>query len=253
MSDHEAPLTIQHHTWVRGAIHVVEEQALKIARKRNLRPDDPAVDDLRSVGKLALYNAVRRYDPAKVKSFAGYARFRVRGAMLNSLQATTRTARIEREMARAMANRMAEYTDDFDILRHDTAEFARRLDELCEHAATTMFVAGAELARRELDDDQAEGREEYARALLLLGELVRALKAEERTLLDLLYGCGFDLQAAAERLGVVKTTAWLRLRRLLVSLRRELNKRFVYHAPHPRDDVRVPRVLHDDEGREKPV
>ena len=239
MSDQETPLTIQQHTRVKNALPVVEQQALKIARQRHLRPDDPAVDDLRSVGKLALYDAVRRYDPEKVKSFAGFAQFRVRGAMLDSLEATTRTARIEREMARAMANRMADYADDFDILRHDTAEFARRLDEMCEHAATTMFVAGAELARRELDEDQAEGREEYARTLLLLGELVRALKAEERTLLDLLFGCGFDLQAAAERLGVVKTTAWLRLRRLLVSLRRELNKRFVYHAPHPRDDVPV--------------
>ena len=155
--------------------------------------------------------------------------------ILDTVRRETRVARIELEMARAVAYRMAEYTDDYDILRHSEEELHRRLDLFCHSAAAVMFAAGAEQARIETAADPLIGREEQAqtqRTIAVLQDLVRALSDEERSLLDMLFGLGFDLQKAADALGVHKQTAWRRLGRLLESLRRELHARYVLSLIH---------------------
>jgi RNA polymerase sigma factor (sigma-70 family) len=239
------PLTIKQHAEVRGALYVVDEEALRVAGMLQLAPKHHRVDDFRSIGKIALYDAVTRYDENR-GSFANYGRWRVRGAILKTVKRETRAERIELEMACAVANRMADYWDDFNILEHDEAECARRLDLFFETAAVTMFVAGAERARREADEDPVAEREEYARAIAVLRELVFALEPDERALLDLLFGCGFDLQSAGDQLGVHKVTAWQRLHRLLARLKRELHMRHVLESPSPRDDVEAQPVLRTD-------
>jgi RNA polymerase sigma factor (sigma-70 family) len=236
------PLTIKQHAEVMGALFVVDEEALRVAGMLHLPPKHHRVDDFRSIGKIALYDAVTRYDENR-GSFPAFGRWRVRGAILKTVKRETRDERIELEMACAVANRMCDYWDDFNILEHDKAECSRRLDVFFDAATVAMFVAGAEQALREANDDAVALRELYARAIEALREIVLALEDDERKLLDLLFGCGFNLHRAGEQLGVHKMTAWQRLQRLLTRLKRELHMRHVLEPPSPRDDVPTEPVL----------
>jgi RNA polymerase sigma factor (sigma-70 family) len=238
----EPALTIKQHNLVKRALHVVDQEALRVAAMLGLSPKHDRVDDFRSIGKLALYDAVTRLDETR-GNLESFGRLRVRGAILKTIKRETRAARIEVAMACAVAYRMADYWDDFNILVHDEPECERRLHILLDSALAAMFASGVEHAQRDTADDVVVARDEYARAMAVLKEVVLALNPSERTLLDMLFGCGFDQHQAAEQLGVHKDTAWLRLKRLLARLRVEMEKRLVLAAPAPRDDVPSPGVI----------
>jgi RNA polymerase sigma factor FliA len=59
-------------------------------------------DDLLSGARLALFEAAKRYDPAKGASFATYARTRLQGAVLDELRATDWASRTVRAEARKL-------------------------------------------------------------------------------------------------------------------------------------------------------
>jgi len=60
------------------------------------------LDDLVAWGTLGLLDALRRYDPAREALFATYARFRIRGAILDQLRALDWVPRGVREKAAAV-------------------------------------------------------------------------------------------------------------------------------------------------------
>lgn len=233
------PLTIKQHQLVRRALHVVDEEAAKIKSRYGAAVD---TDDLKSDGKLALYQCARRFDEERCPSFEGYARFRVRGAMLGQVACETIAARVHRRMTRAGAERVADYNDDYDVLRHERAEFQRRLDLMCEREAAAMFLAGGQQARREAADDPEAGAE-YAEAIAALDTVMTPLGEDDRTLLALIYASDFNLEQAAAELGVAKETAWRRIHRLLDKLRVALVALGVTHAPEPMRHPRVRPVL----------
>ena len=241
----ELPLTIKQHLYVREALFVVDEEARYVASLYHVKEKDHRLDDWKSVGKLALYDAVRRFDPnkdGKPRKFSTFARFRVRGEILDTVKAERHVDRIELAMARAVAFRMAEYADDFDVLRHDDEELQRRRDLFCDSAAAVMFAAGVQQAIEETAQDP-QARAEYARAVTVLQDLVKALNPEERSLLDMLFGLRWDLQKAADELHIHKSMAWRKLQRLLESLRRELHTRYVRERPLPVNDVELPSIF----------
>lgn len=246
----DPPLTIKQHADVKRALYLVDEEAVKVGAMFGLAAKHHAIDDLRTIGKLALYDSVRRFDEARKVKLAGFARLRVRGAMIDTVKAERKEARLLRGMARAVAYGMADYFDDFDVLRDDDAELQRRLDLFCDTADAIMFMAGAEETRRQADDDGTAGREEYAWTFSALAEVVQGIDPDGRALLDMVFATGFNLQQAADDLGVDRQTAWRRLRRLLGDMRRLLNTRCVREAPAPRNDVPIPEVLQE---RAKPT
>jgi RNA polymerase sigma factor FliA len=237
----EQPLTIQQHQRVLRALHVIDDEALKLKRRYGTLVD---VDDLASEGKLALYDCARRFDEKICPAFEPYARLRVRGAMLNHLKCETRYARVVREMRVASAESVADYHDDFDILRHTAEEFQRRIDLMCQEHAAAMFLAGAEQAKREAEHEPEAARE-YAHAIAVLAEVVKPLAAEDRRLLDMIYASNFNLDQAADDLGVSRKTAWRRLHRVLDQLRRALVLLEVRRAPPPMDLRHTRHVLVD--------
>jgi RNA polymerase sigma factor for flagellar operon FliA len=231
----EPPLTIAQHGLVRKALYVVGEEAAKLKRKYGALVE---LDDLMSLGKIALYGCARRFVAAPGRTFAGYARFRVRGAMRDDIRGATREARVRREMAREGSHRMADYHDDFDVLRHERSEFERRLDLMTEHHATAMWLGGAMQVRREAEQDP-EAAAEYARTLAVLDDVLGPLDADERQLLDLIYASEFEVGEVAEALGVVRETAGRRIKRLLEQLRRALVARGITYAPQPMNHAGV--------------
>ena len=71
-------------------------------------PDHVDHDDLHSAGLVGLLQALRNYDPACNTSFEGYARVRIRGAMLDELRRMDWVPRTVHEKARRIQNAMAE-------------------------------------------------------------------------------------------------------------------------------------------------
>jgi RNA polymerase sigma factor for flagellar operon FliA len=235
----EPPLTIKQHGLVRRALYVVDEEAAKVARRYGgLVP----LDDLRTAGKLALYGCARRFVEGPGRTFEGYARFRVRGAMKDEVRCETREARVRREMARAGTNHMGDYHDDYDILRHDPAELERRLDAMCDEHATVMWLGGAMQARREAEQDP-EAAAEYADTLAALDVVLGPIGEDDRTLLDLVFASGFKIEEAADALGVVRETAGRRLKRVLERLRRALAPLGVLAPPEPMSHPGVRPIL----------
>ncbi len=250
MSLVEAPLTIKQHLLVSRAIDVVDEEIERAQRKYGAALDEDAA---RSDAGRALMACARRFEESRGKSFATYARFRVRGVMLSHVRAATRRAGVLLAMRRALARRMAEYHDDFDSVRHDKDEIQRRLDEMGAEHALAMALAGAEATRRAAADDP-QGAMEWAEVIEALEKVVGALGAEERRLLDLVFASDFSLEEAAEDLGVVKETAWRRLRRLLVKLRRGMHAQKITRTPEAVDLPRarpVLRVVRPGEGERR--
>ncbi len=70
------------------------------ARIASTIPASVELDDLIQTGTLGLIDAVRRYDASKGIPFPAYARYRIRGAILDSLRSldwATRSQRTQRK------------------------------------------------------------------------------------------------------------------------------------------------------------
>lgn len=74
-----------------------------IARRiRERLPQHVALEDLINAGVLGLIEALEKYDPAKNIQFSSYARFRIRGAILDSLREMDWSPRSLRKKARQL-------------------------------------------------------------------------------------------------------------------------------------------------------
>jgi RNA polymerase sigma factor FliA len=226
------PLTIAQHRLVRDAMPVVELRAKQVLRKW---PHPIEAEDLHTIGKLALYAAVRRFDPKVGVDFEGFASLRVYGAMLDALQAETKDERIWLAVERARARITEQYTDDFNLLHHDDEELWRRLDKFKEQVLAVAFAAGVEEAQRATAEDAVADRREYARAMAALGEAVARLEPPEQDILGFLFCDGLTLEELAAWIDRTKTIAWRRVQGVLERLRKSLLRSGMSRAPRPID------------------
>jgi RNA polymerase sigma factor (sigma-70 family) len=240
-------LTIEQHQLVRDALPLVHECADAFCWAYDLygRPpprrhvhqssadDCVGYSDMSTVGKLALYDAVPRFHEGRNRSFRRFVKLRVCGAMMDELRCTTRQGRIDRAMRRAATYFLADYNDDFDISKHDTAEMQRRVDLMCDTVAAVMFATGAEQARVQTAPDVLADAEENVAAVEALREIMGGLSEDTRRFLDMLFAAGFDQHKVGEELGVTNETVCRRLARLCADLRRLLKVMGIKRAPPP--------------------
>ena len=94
-------------------LHSAEDQAVTenlplvryiAARIASTIPASVELDDLIQTGTLGLIDAVRRFDPSKGIPFPAYARYRIRGAILDALRALDWATRNQRTQRKAAAN-----------------------------------------------------------------------------------------------------------------------------------------------------
>ncbi len=81
------------------------------ARIASTIPASVELDDLMQTGTLGLIDAVRRYDPSKGIPFPAYARYRIRGAILDALRSldwATRNQRAQRKAAAISADEQSQ-------------------------------------------------------------------------------------------------------------------------------------------------
>lgn len=98
-----------------------------IARQIHLTlPTHVEVDDLIQAGTLGLIDAAEKFDPAKQIQFAGYAKFRIRGAILDGLRQLDIASRELRRRSREINN--ASHLLQANLQREPTeAEIAEHL------------------------------------------------------------------------------------------------------------------------------
>lgn len=89
-SGHCAPVIPLHHHAATPVAHRVEEHLWLVAsearRMARRLPYNVQAEDLVGAGCMGLMNAVRTFDSARGTEFPAYARFRIRGAMLDELR-----------------------------------------------------------------------------------------------------------------------------------------------------------------------
>jgi RNA polymerase sigma factor (sigma-70 family) len=192
--------------------------------------------DLRQLGHVGLLKAAQRYDDARRNAnWESYSLRYINGEMLRAIKTEAIQRRVKRAMRRTGEVLLAEYHDDFDLLRHAKDELARRLDALCDAMLDVGAIAGAEEGARTacLDEDVAE-REEYVRVRDGLRKAVRSLPEDQQRLLVMVYVEEFFVIDAAEALGIDRKTAERRHDRALQYLRRVLEQLDITNPPPPR-------------------
>lgn len=207
-----------------------------IARRIHDRlPSHVPFDDLVHAGILGLIDAVDRFDPGKNVQLKSYARFRIRGAILDSLRQMDWSPRNLRRQARRIEEAVRELSaelghapsepeiaaklglplEDFQILLGDL----RSLDIgslQAQFEATGEEAASVVATRLEEDPFQTTLRTELR---VLLAGAIEQLDAKERQVLGLYYleeltmkEVGVIMSVGESRVSQIHTAALIRLR-----------------------------------------
>ena len=190
--------------------------------------------DLMGIGHEALYRAARVYDEKENPNFAAFARFYVRGAMLNAIDDLFFEDRIKRTAAMAESNLCAYHVDrDYNVMKHDGLEARRRYRSFANGVLAATFVATLQEARAHLSEAELAERHEYEQAIATLDVALAKLTEAERKLLVLTYQDLMNLKTAAKALGVPYGTARARHARALKLLHDHLVAVGITRAPRP--------------------
>lgn len=191
------------------------------------------VDDLVSIGTLGLIDAVDRYDEERHASFAGYARIRVKGAMVDALRQGDWVPRSVRQRHRLLAEtqdtlsaRLGRTPKDAELasaLEVDEEELdkLRKLSRIHEMTSLDAPKHGTTQSVGDTLASSTEGPEELAHQEDLRQQVVGAiatLPERDRRIVQLYYYEGLNLKEIAEILTVSES----RVCQLLGRCRRRL-------------------------------
>lgn len=231
-----APDDAQHRALVEEAQHVIRQCAEAIVRRywRFFAGGYLKIDDLISIGTLALDDLARTPGAELIDDFPAYARFRIRGAMLDALGVEGFHERVRKSADVAKESYGAQYRDDnYDVSKHDADEARRRYRAFANGLLAATFMAGVDEARSTPDHEERAEQQAYEHALRVLVPALAQLAEEERGLLVLVYRDNMTLKKAHEQLGV--TYIWARRHhdKALAQLREALIAGDVDRAPRP--------------------
>jgi RNA polymerase sigma factor (sigma-70 family) len=233
----EAPPTAYERLLVREAGSVVETEARRIARAfhRIVRPNGVlTLGDLLAIGHAALYRAARAYDKDENPKFGAFARYRVRGALLDALDDLLFEERIKVAAAKATDNLLAHHRgDDYNVMKHDEAEARRRYRAFMNGIAAATFTAGMEEASQRQGNAERDELRDYEHALVVLRSALRRFSEADQRLLSLLYRDLLTLKQASARLGLPYATARAHHTRALTVLHELLVTEGIARAPRP--------------------
>jgi RNA polymerase sigma factor for flagellar operon FliA len=197
-----------------------------VERVRISLPSHIEVDELYSVGVTGLIAAVRNYDAARGKTFAGYVSVRIRGAILDELRRLDWCPRRTRAKGRRLRDAIGELEQSLG--REPTEkEIAESLDmsmgeyhKLLDEVRPVTFVAlddsgmsnsegetGASLHETIPDHAAPNVREimEKDELIRLVGERLDELPETQKKVLSLYYFEGLRLAEIAEVFGVTES------------------------------------------------
>lgn len=224
----EPALTIPQHQLVREVLYILEPLA-KWVKKSFARFGILDVDDLQSVGKLALYHAVVRFHE-ELGEWDSYAKLRAKGDMINAAKGESRAARVHQAALVAVAEHVAHRSDNVNILHDTLAQMQILLDRICSATLVVQFAAGVEQVARD-ETNRGDEVQDYAAAITLLREAKATLPPDLQHLLRRVFQERIRYEDIGVELDVDRKTVARRLNRALDRLREYLVAHGVTHAP----------------------
>jgi RNA polymerase sigma factor for flagellar operon FliA len=218
-------------------LELVERIVRHLARTlgRNVEPDE-----LRSYGREGLLMAARRFDPAHGVPFAGYATFRVRGAIIDGIRKGSRLPRRVHDKLRCLeqGDRISEQASEEAHAApppgQTRSDAQRQLDEHLANMATAMAVGllqqrvfGEEHGELALLNPGEDPETAYANAELrdLVARALDDLPSEEGELVRRHYLEGERFDHVAAQLGLSKSWASRLHTRAIARLTRRLQNK----------------------------
>ena len=219
-----------------------------IARQIHRRlPQHVPVEDLIHAGVLGLIDAVEKYEQARNVKFETYAKFRIRGAILDSLRALDWSPRELRRKARDIESavqklsgelrRVPEDQEIADAMGISLSEFQTTVGDLLALEVGTLSVdpeADAFCDDRRLAISTDESHDPYHHCLeselkQLLARSIEQLMEREQQVLSLYYFEELSMREIATILGVVDS----RVSQIHTAAILKLRARLKPHAPAP--------------------
>ena len=226
----EAPEVVERFSSALGLVDIIARQVLRTLGGA------AELEELLSFGREGLWDAARRFDDSRGVPFRGYANFRVRGAIIDGVRASSRLSRRTHERLNGLqaAARVSEGAiEDLSVPRPPGSGPAEAETALADHLAAmaTAMAAGliaptahGDAGERTLVDigDNPEQAYGQAQLLAMIRSEIAELPHEEAELVRRHYleGARFD-QVAAE-LGLSKSWASRLHTRALIRLSKRL-------------------------------
>ncbi|NUM89179.1 MAG: FliA/WhiG family RNA polymerase sigma factor [Bdellovibrionales bacterium] len=193
---------------IREHIPLVRRMARALAARL---PHSVDVEDLVAAGLMGLSQAIERFDPRKANSFVSFARFRIRGAMMDELRAEDWVPK----KVRHQVNRLEQllFRKDREGARKELGLTQKKFQELESHASTlramgqdTTVVLEDERTSviENLPDTHDDPFAEVCRHSLeaAVREALRQLPEKEAAVLRLSYFEELNLKEIGQRLGI---------------------------------------------------
>jgi RNA polymerase sigma factor for flagellar operon FliA len=187
-------------------------------------PRHVGVDDLMSFGQLGLLDAANKYDPTKGASFATYAYYRIRGAMLDQVRKDHGQDPIFRARmgARAAVDDLLEQRAAEGPASADALDAARALAGLLEDTATALLLEETSSAMRPEAIPSPEEAAIVRDTAREIREVLDDFPERERGLVEKIYLEGYTMEQAGIQLGMTKGWASRLHARALGRLRERL-------------------------------
>ncbi|MGC9199475.1 MAG: sigma-70 family RNA polymerase sigma factor [Acidobacteriaceae bacterium] len=191
------------------------------SRLRERLPQSVDLEDLVSAGTIGLLEASRHYDSTKNSSFSGYAKFRIRGAILDSLresdwgsrsirrkgrEVAEATARLEGRLGRKPAE--AEVAEEMQLEPEHLQKIMTQIDGLyLVGQQAVIFNDGEDMvdlieSAPSLDDPDPFDLCLQGERTALLAQAIEKLSEREQLILSLYYREELTMKEIAEVLGI---------------------------------------------------
>ncbi|MEK4030170.1 MULTISPECIES: FliA/WhiG family RNA polymerase sigma factor [Bacillaceae] len=200
-------------------------------------------EDIKSLGLMGLYDALKKFDPTRDLKFDTYASFRIRGAILDGLRKEDWLPRGTRERAKKIEAKIEELEQKY-LRKITAAEVAEQLDISEEEVHQTMtehlFSNVLSMDEQVHDNEDSEGKRfvlkdekaDLPEDVLVKGELIQELTEEvsklsekEQLVLSLFYHeeltlteIGEVMNLSTSRISQIHSKALFKLKNQLVKI-----------------------------------
>jgi RNA polymerase sigma factor FliA len=212
------------------------------ARIRERLPQHVEMDDLVSAGVIGLLEAARSFDPTKAAQFKTFAKFRIRGAILDSLRELDSGSRLLRRRGREIAeatsrleSRLGRQPSDVEIadeMQLDIEHLRRIMQQI-----DTLHIVGQQVATTNGESDTMDVIESAPSLndpdpfdICLAGErrqhlasAISKLSEREQLILSLYYREELTMKEIAEVVGVALSRVSQIRQAAMVKLRKHLD------------------------------
>ncbi|MEJ7729868.1 MAG: sigma-70 family RNA polymerase sigma factor [Polyangiaceae bacterium] len=186
-------------------------------------------NELASYGHEGLLEAALRYDRKAPTPFEAYARFRIRGAIMDGIRRELPQIQGLGSGFRAAGELFAEAPEAVSVFAEDAVARAQ-LDEMADGHLASCFAAYSAAAARGSESDLAR-RGAVSQAVAVLEEVMMELEERDRELVRLHYFEERDLGSVAEALNISYRTAKRVHASALGRLARALRRRGIAEVP----------------------